>query len=202
MWACIPWGFLPVVCEHRCSSCSSANRDPSLGQSWRVRCSRGALVTCCSTCEHRPWHPLRSTAFSRCKTTRQTNIRAPNSKLVCSTWPTMMMMVTRTASFLAFLTLFFSLLFCCAPTTASTNTLGISDRDLAKRKISCYQDIDNGLWGSHCRSSAINKENCALRCVSHSCYDSVYGNDHVSLTPCFPLPSFFSWVHAFCRMKG
>lgn len=47
----------------------------------------------------------------------------------------------------------------------------------------------SGLWGSHCRSLAINKENCALRCVSHSCYDSVYGNDHVSLTPCFPLPS-------------
>jgi hypothetical protein len=70
--------------------------------------------------------------------------------------------------------------------------MGLQDRDLAKRKISCYQDIDNGLWGSHCRSSAINKENCALRCVSHSCYDSVYGNDHVSLTPCFPLPSFFS----------
>ncbi len=143
MWACIPWGFLPVVCEHRCSSCSSANRDPSLGQSWRVRCSRGALVTCCSTCEHRPWHPLRSTAFSRCKTTRQTNIRAPNSKLVCSTWPTMMMMVTRTASFLAFLTLFFSLLFCCAPTTASTNTLGISVLDssffLSFSKI-CRQD--------------------------------------------------------------
>ncbi|CAK9211640.1 unnamed protein product [Sphagnum troendelagicum] len=91
----------------------------------------------------------------------------------------MMMMATRTASFLAFVALFFSLLFCCAPTTASTNTLGVSDRDLAKRKISCYQDIDNGLWGSHCRSSAINKENCALRCVSHSCYDSVYGNDHL-----------------------
>lgn len=67
--ACIPWGFLPVVCEHRCSSCSNANRDPSLGQSWRVRCSRAALVTCRSTREHRPWHPLRSTAFSPCKTT-------------------------------------------------------------------------------------------------------------------------------------
>jgi hypothetical protein len=40
-----------------------------------------------------------------------------------------MMMANRTASFLAFLALFFSLLFCCAPTTASTNTLGISVRD-------------------------------------------------------------------------
>jgi hypothetical protein len=113
----------------------------------------------------------------------------------------MMMMATRTASFLAFLALFFSLLFCCAPTTASTNTLGVSDRDLAKRKISCYQDIDNGLWGSHCRSSAINKENCALRCVSHSCYDSVYGNDHVSLTP-FPPPFLLLMSARFLSYEG
>lgn len=84
---------------------------------------------------------------------------------------------------------------CCYCTESSEKQCGLlipncSIRFVIANGVLCGNG--SGLWGSHCRSSAINKENCALRCVSHSCYDSVYGNDHVSLTPCFPLPSFFS----------
>ncbi|KAI5070391.1 hypothetical protein GOP47_0014734 [Adiantum capillus-veneris] len=35
----------------------------------------------------------------------------------------------------------------------------------------------SGLWGWHCKSSAIEKENCALRCVSAACYEKIYGDD-------------------------
>lgn len=38
----------------------------------------------------------------------------------------------------------------------------------------------SGLWGYACKSSTIDKENCALICLSSTCYDSVYGNDPVS----------------------
>lgn len=55
--------------------------------------------------------------------------------------------------------------------------VSVQDRELAERKVQCYQDIDNGLWGEACKASAIDKENCALACVSSPCYDSVYGVD-------------------------
>jgi hypothetical protein len=38
----------------------------------------------------------------------------------------------------------------------------------------------SGLWGSACKASAIEKENCALRCLSPTCYESIYGADPVS----------------------
>lgn len=40
----------------------------------------------------------------------------------------------------------------------------------------------SGLWGDACKASPIDKENCALACVSSSCYDSVYGFDPVSFS--------------------
>lgn len=53
----------------------------------------------------------------------------------------------------------------------------VSDKDMARKKEACYADIDNWLWGRACRSSWIAKENCALRCVSPACYNTIYGQD-------------------------
>ncbi|CAM6100592.1 unnamed protein product [Calypogeia fissa] len=53
----------------------------------------------------------------------------------------------------------------------------VSDKDMTRRKEACYIDIDNGLRGRQCRSSWTAKENCALRCVSATCYDRIYGED-------------------------
>ncbi|XP_024402042.1 uncharacterized protein [Physcomitrium patens] len=61
--------------------------------------------------------------------------------------------------------------------SASASTL--ADREIADRKVRCYQDIDNGLWGDACKASEIDKENCALACISSTCYNSVYGGDPV-----------------------
>lgn len=38
----------------------------------------------------------------------------------------------------------------------------------------------SGMWGSKCRSSTVDKENCALQCLSPQCYDHVYGGDPVN----------------------
>ncbi|KAG0563429.1 hypothetical protein KC19_8G030600 [Ceratodon purpureus] len=79
--------------------------------------------------------------------------------------------------------LLFSLCLTCVD--AAVNTVYHSrtaDRDLGERKLQCYMDIDSGLWGDRCKASPIDKENCALSCVSPSCYESVYGNDPVSLS--------------------
>ncbi|KAL3685789.1 hypothetical protein R1sor_003811 [Riccia sorocarpa] len=53
----------------------------------------------------------------------------------------------------------------------------VQDRDMNKRKEACYLDIDNGLWGRSCRTSQIARENCALRCVSTACYNTIYADD-------------------------
>ncbi|KAI4312585.1 hypothetical protein MLD38_037390 [Melastoma candidum] len=46
-----------------------------------------------------------------------------------------------------------------------------SDR---QRKNDCYAVVESGLWGWQCKSSAIAKENCALKCLSPACYELVY----------------------------
>ncbi|KAH0463168.1 hypothetical protein IEQ34_007750 [Dendrobium chrysotoxum] len=54
----------------------------------------------------------------------------------------------------------------------------ISDEEISERKQACYADIDrSGLWGTQCRSSLIEKENCALKCTSAVCYELIYGSD-------------------------
>ncbi|KDO46814.1 hypothetical protein CISIN_1g0331351mg, partial [Citrus sinensis] len=40
----------------------------------------------------------------------------------------------------------------------------------------CFDWI-SGLWGPQCKSSMIAKENCALRCLSPTCYEFVYESD-------------------------
>lgn len=58
-----------------------------------------------------------------------------------------------------------------------TSRYPVTDSELRDKKALCYDNIDNGLWGWHCRSSAIVRENCALRCVSAACYALIYGDD-------------------------
>ncbi|XP_038990875.1 uncharacterized protein LOC120113888 isoform X2 [Hibiscus syriacus] len=53
----------------------------------------------------------------------------------------------------------------------------ITDSEIKKKKSGCYADIDSGLWGGHCKSSSIAKENCALKCLSPACYELIYESD-------------------------
>eukprot|EP00250_Pteridium_aquilinum_P003943 c14205_g1_i1 orf=227-580(-) len=53
----------------------------------------------------------------------------------------------------------------------------ITEPEVRKKKALCAENIDNGLWGMHCKSSAIVKQNCVLRCISAACYDRIYGED-------------------------
>ncbi|GLT95333.1 hypothetical protein SLE2022_130210 [Rubroshorea leprosula] len=53
----------------------------------------------------------------------------------------------------------------------------IADSEIRQKKSDCYTDIESGLWGSHCKSSSIAKENCALKCLSPACYELVYESD-------------------------
>ncbi|MBA0700622.1 hypothetical protein Goari_000107 [Gossypium aridum] len=54
---------------------------------------------------------------------------------------------------------------------------GETDSEIKKKKSECYADIDSGLWGGHCKSSSIAKENCALKCLSPACYELIYESD-------------------------
>ncbi|CAA6669512.1 unnamed protein product [Spirodela intermedia] len=54
----------------------------------------------------------------------------------------------------------------------SLSLLSHSDAEIREKKNACYADIER--W---CRSSTVSKENCALRCLSPTCYELVYGSD-------------------------
>ena len=41
--------------------------------------------------------------------------------------------------------------------------------------------VNSGLWGQQCKSSKIAKENCALNCLSPTCYQLVYESDPVRI---------------------
>ncbi|EXB70654.1 hypothetical protein L484_023840 [Morus notabilis] len=51
------------------------------------------------------------------------------------------------------------------------------DLETRQKKNQCYADIESGLWGWQCKSSATAKENCALRCLSPTCYEIIYESD-------------------------
>ncbi|KAK6918089.1 Protein of unknown function DUF4787 [Dillenia turbinata] len=51
------------------------------------------------------------------------------------------------------------------------------DAEIKVKKDECYADIESGLWGWECKSSTTAKENCALQCLSPSCYELVYKSD-------------------------
>ncbi|KAJ4721436.1 Protein OS-9 like [Melia azedarach] len=53
----------------------------------------------------------------------------------------------------------------------------ITDSETRQKKLDCYADVESGLWGRQCKSSMIAKENCALRCLSPTCYELIYESD-------------------------
>lgn len=70
------------------------------------------------------------------------------------------------------------LLFYCTSTSSAGNSRRqITDEEIREKKSTCYEDIENGLWGWQCKSSSIAKENCALRCLNAVCYEHIYGDD-------------------------
>ncbi|OAY44523.1 uncharacterized protein LOC110620519 [Manihot esculenta] len=72
--------------------------------------------------------------------------------------------------------LIFSLLF-IAPPVISKSGRPITDAEVRQKKNECYADIESGLWGPVCKSSMTAKENCALRCLSPTCYELIYEGD-------------------------
>ncbi|CAB4299550.1 unnamed protein product [Prunus armeniaca] len=73
--------------------------------------------------------------------------------------------------------LLFLLLLLLSPTVLAKSRRSISDFETRQKKNQCYADIESGLWGWQCKSSLIAKENCALRCLSSTCYELVYESD-------------------------
>ncbi|KAH0980854.1 hypothetical protein GBA52_008031 [Prunus armeniaca] len=73
--------------------------------------------------------------------------------------------------------LLFLLLLLLSPTVLAKSRRPISDFETRQKKNQCYADIESGLWGWQCKSSLIAKENCALRCLSSTCYELVYESD-------------------------
>ncbi|XXG66732.1 hypothetical protein AAC387_Pa06g0251 [Persea americana] len=66
----------------------------------------------------------------------------------------------------------------CSPlSTSAKSPRPISDNEIRDKKNTCYSDIESGLWGWQCKSSIIAKENCALRCLSPTCYELIYESD-------------------------
>ncbi|KAL5063043.1 hypothetical protein RYX36_024780 [Vicia faba] len=67
--------------------------------------------------------------------------------------------------------------FSISPLLAKSSPHPISDVQVRSNKLQCYADIDSGMWGWQCKSSMITRENCALRCLSPSCYELIYESD-------------------------
>ncbi|KAK4803653.1 hypothetical protein SAY86_003470 [Trapa natans] len=62
-------------------------------------------------------------------------------------------------------------------TAIAKSARSISDNEIRQKKNECYADVESGLWGWQCKSSMIAKENCALKCLSPTCYELVYESD-------------------------
>ncbi|ONI21984.1 hypothetical protein PRUPE_2G100000 [Prunus persica] len=69
------------------------------------------------------------------------------------------------------------LLLLLSPTVLAKSRRPISDMETRQKKNQCYADIESGLWGWQCKASLIAKENCAVRCLSSTCYELVYESD-------------------------
>ncbi|KAG9452885.1 hypothetical protein H6P81_005789 [Aristolochia fimbriata] len=82
-----------------------------------------------------------------------------------------------TRKFPAFLLLTFVLTTYFSVTALAKSPRPITDEEIKEKKDVCYADIESGLWGWKCKWSVIEKENCALRCLSPVCYDLIYGSD-------------------------
>ncbi|XP_009777524.1 uncharacterized protein LOC107768440 [Nicotiana tabacum] len=74
------------------------------------------------------------------------------------------------------LLLIFSALFLPSPAVLAKRR-PISDGEIREKKLQCYADIESGLWGQKCKATTVDKENCALECLSPVCYERVYRSD-------------------------
>ncbi|XP_030966387.1 uncharacterized protein LOC115987077 [Quercus lobata] len=79
--------------------------------------------------------------------------------------------------FCSLLVLIISILLLSSSTAFAKSRRPISDAETRQKKNECYADIESGMWGWQCKSSVVDKENCALKCLSPSCYELVYGSD-------------------------
>ncbi|KAL6569703.1 hypothetical protein OROMI_014217 [Orobanche minor] len=70
-----------------------------------------------------------------------------------------------------------AVLLLCSDQVQTKSRVPISDAETRQKKNDCYKDIESGLWGQQCKSSAIAMENCALRCLSPICYELIYEGD-------------------------
>ncbi|KAL6575582.1 hypothetical protein OROHE_000959 [Orobanche hederae] len=70
-----------------------------------------------------------------------------------------------------------AVLLLCSDQVQAKSRVPISDAETRQKKNDCYKDIESGLWGQQCKSSAIAMENCALRCLSPICYELIYEGD-------------------------
>ncbi|CAI9262316.1 unnamed protein product [Lactuca saligna] len=73
--------------------------------------------------------------------------------------------------------LIWAVIICSVEVLAKTSPRPISDTEVRQRKQNCYSDIELGYWGKQCKSSMVAKENCALKCLSPTCYELIYESD-------------------------
>ncbi|KAD7117186.1 hypothetical protein E3N88_04454 [Mikania micrantha] len=86
-----------------------------------------------------------------------------------------MVKIHQTLTFIIWVTIVFSL-----QVLAKKSPRPISDTEVREKKQNCYSEIELGYWGQQCKSSMVAKENCALKCLSPSCYELIYESDPVS----------------------
>lgn len=53
----------------------------------------------------------------------------------------------------------------------------VLENEMRDFRNDCLREIVSGRQGRECMQSEIAAENCAMRCVSTACYDSIYGAD-------------------------
>ncbi|CAN4110505.1 unnamed protein product [Withania somnifera] len=70
-----------------------------------------------------------------------------------------------------------SLLLLSSPAALAKSRRPISEAETREKKLQCYADIESGLWGQKCKATEVDKENCALQCLSPVCYERVYESD-------------------------
>ncbi|XP_076912788.1 uncharacterized protein LOC143571182 [Bidens hawaiensis] len=66
---------------------------------------------------------------------------------------------------------------CCIEVLSKSSRRPISDTEIREKKQNCYAEVELGYWDAKCKSSMVEKENCALKCLSPACYELIYESD-------------------------
>ncbi|XP_076949203.1 uncharacterized protein LOC143621761 [Bidens hawaiensis] len=69
------------------------------------------------------------------------------------------------------------LFICSIEVLSKSSRRPISDTEIREKKQNCYAEVELGYWGAKCKSSMVEKENCALQCLSPACYELIYESD-------------------------